>query len=293
MIKGAYTALITPFKENMKVNYSKLEELIEYQIGNEIDGLIICGTTGESATLSISEKKKVIKFAIDKVDKRVPVIVGTGSNNTNSAIEMSKYAERVGADGVLLVTPYYNKTTQKGLIEHFSAIAHSVHIPCILYNVPSRTGVNIEPDTVSVLASLDNIVGIKEASNNFSKIAEMFTKVPNSFDIVSGNDDSILPLLSLGGSGVISVLSNIFPKEVHMLCKAHELGDIAYAKDIQLKFTPLIKALFAEVNPMPVKDALNILGFNVGNPRLPLTTVSLKTHELLKQELDNIVLTNN
>ena len=293
MIKGAYTALITPFKENMKVNYSKLEELIEYQIGNEIDGLIICGTTGESATLSISEKKKVIKFAIDKVDKRVPVIVGTGSNNTNSAIEMSKYAERVVADGVLLVTPYYNKTTQKGLIEHFSAIAHSVHIPCILYNVPSRTGVNIEPDTVSVLASLDNIVGIKEASNNFSKIAEMFTKVPNSFDIVSGNDDSILPLLSLGGSGVISVLSNIFPKEVHMLCKAYELGDIAYAKDIQLKFTPLIKALFAEVNPMPVKDALNILGFNVGNPRLPLTTVSLKTHELLKQELDNIVLTNN
>ena len=293
MIKGAYTALITPFKENMKVNYSKLEELIEYQIGNEIDGLIICGTTGESATLSISEKKKVIKFAIDKVDKRVPVIVGTGSNNTNSAIEMSKYAERVGADGVLLVTPYYNKTTQKGLIEHFSAIAHSVHIPCILYNVPSRTGVNIEPDTVSVLASLDNIVGIKEASNNFSKIAEMFTKVPNSFDIVSGNDDSILPLLSLGGSGVISVLSNIFPKEVHMLCKAYELGDIAYAKDIQLKFTPLIKALFAEVNPMPVKDALNIQGFNVGNPRLPLTTVSLKTHELLKQELDNIVLTNN
>lgn len=293
MIKGAYTALITPFKENMKVNYSKLEELIEYQIGNEIDGLVICGTTGESATLSISEKKKVIKFAIDKVDKRVPVIVGTGSNNTNSAIEMSKYAERVGADGLLLVTPYYNKTTQKGLIEHFSAIAHSVHIPCILYNVPSRTGVNIEPDTVSVLASLDNIVGIKEASNNFSKIAEMFTKVPNSFDIVSGNDDSILPLLSLGGSGVISVLSNIFPKEVHMLCKAYELGDIAYAKDIQLKFTPLIKALFAEVNPMPVKDALNILGFNVGNPRLPLTTVSLKTHELLKQELDNIVLTNN
>ena len=293
MIKGAYTALITPFKENMKVNYSKLEELIEYQIGNEIDGLVICGTTGESATLSISEKKKVIKFAIDKVDKRVPVIVGTGSNNTNSAIEMSKYAERVGADGLLLVTPYYNKTTQKGLIEHFSAIAHSVHIPCILYNVPSRTGVNIEPDTVSVLASVDNIVGIKEASNNFSKIAEMFTKVPNSFDIVSGNDDSILPLLSLGGSGVISVLSNIFPKEVHMLCKAYELGDIAYAKDIQLKFTPLIKALFAEVNPMPVKDALNILGFNVGNPRLPLTTVGLKTHELLKQELDNIVLTNN
>lgn len=293
MIKGAYTALITPFKENMKVDYKKLEELIEYQIGNEIDGLVICGTTGESATLSISEKKKVIKFAIDKIAKRVPVIVGTGSNNTNSAIEMSKFAEHAGADGLLLVTPYYNKTTQKGLIEHFSAIAHSVDIPCILYNVPSRTGVNIEPDTVSVLASIDNIVGIKEASNNFSKIAEMFTKVPNSFNIISGNDDTILPLLSLGGTGVISVLSNIFPKEVHMLCKAYELGDVSYAKDIQLKFTPLIKALFAEVNPMPVKDALNILGFDVGRPRLPLTTVSLNTHELLKQELDNIVLTNN
>lgn len=293
MIKGAYTALITPFKENMKVDYKKLEELIEYQIGNEIDGLVICGTTGESATLSISEKKKVIKFAIDKIAKRVPVIIGTGSNNTNSAITMSKFAEHAGADGLLLVTPYYNKTTQKGLIEHFSAIAQSVHIPCILYNVPSRTGVNIEPDTLSVLASIDNIVGIKEASGNFSKIAEMFTKVPSSFDIVSGNDDSILPLLSLGGHGVISVLSNIFPKEVHMLCKAYELGDVSYAKDIQLKFTPLIKALFTEVNPMPVKDALNILGFNVGQPRLPLTTVSLKTHELLKQELDNIVLTNN
>lgn len=293
MIKGAYTALITPFKENMKVDYKKLEELIEYQIGNEIDGLVICGTTGESATLSISEKKKVIKFAIDKIAKRVPVIIGTGSNNTNSAITMSKFAERAGADGLLLVTPYYNKTTQKGLIEHFSTIAQSVHIPCILYNVPSRTGVNIEPDTLSVLASIDNIVGIKEASGNFSKIAEMFTKVPSSFDIVSGNDDSILPLLSLGGRGVISVLSNIFPKEVHMLCKAYELGDVSYAKDIQLKFTPLIKALFTEVNPMPVKDALNILGFNVGQPRLPLTTVSLKTHELLKQELDNIVLTNN
>ena len=293
MIKGAYTALITPFKENMKVDYKKLEELIEYQIGNEIDGLVICGTTGESANLSVSEKKKVLKFAIDKVAKRVPVIVGTGSNNTNSAIEMSKFAEHAGADGLLLVTPYYNKTTQKGLIEHFSAIAHSVHIPCILYNVPSRTGVNIEPDTVSVLASIDNIVGIKEASNNFSKIAEMFTKVPNSFNIISGNDDSILPLLSLGGTGVISVLSNIFPKEVHMLCKAYELGDVSYAKDIQLKFTPLIKALFAEVNPMPVKDALNILGFDVGRPRLPLTTVGLNTHELLKQELDNIVLTNN
>lgn len=293
MIKGAYTALITPFKENMKVDYKKLEELIEYQIGNEIDGLVICGTTGESATLSISEKKKVIKFAIDKIAKRVPVIIGTGSNNTNSAITMSKFAERAGADGLLLVTPYYNKTTQKGLIEHFSTIAQSVHIPCILYNVPSRTGVNIEPDTLSVLASIDNIVGIKEASGNFSKIAEMFTKVPSSFDIVSGNDDSILPLLSLGGRGVISVLSNIFPKEVHMLCKAYELGDVSYAKDIQLKCTPLIKALFTEVNPMPVKDALNILGFNVGQPRLPLTTVSLKTHELLKQELDNIVLTNN
>lgn len=288
MIKGAYTALITPFKENGKINYTKMAELIEYQIENDIDGLVICGTTGESSTLSTKEKKKLVKFSIDKVNKRVPVIIGTGSNNTKSAIMMSKYAQSVGADGVLLVTPYYNKTSQKGLIEHFTAIADSIDIPCILYNVPSRTGVNIEPDTVFKLSNVKNIVGLKEASNNFSKNLEILSKVSPNFNVVSGNDDSIVPLLSIGGTGVISVLSNIFPKDVHMICKAFFDGDVAYAKDLQLKFAGLIKALFCEVNPMPVKDAMNILEFNVGIPRLPLTTVSLNTHELLKYELSNI-----
>lgn len=291
MIKGAYTAIITPFKENKKINYNKFQELIEYQIANDIDGLVVCGTTGESSTLTITEKKKIIKFAIEKVAKRVPVIIGTGSNNTKSAVELSIYAEKQGADGVLLVTPYYNKTTQKGLIEHYTAIANSVKIPCILYNVPSRTGVNIEPDTVVTLSKIENIVGIKEASGNFSKTLEIISKVPKSFNVISGNDDMIVPLLSLGGTGVISVLSNIFPKEVHMMCKAYFDGDIEYAKDLQVKFAGLIKALFVEVNPMPVKDVLNILNFNVGTPRLPLTTVSLTTHELLKQELQAITIT--
>jgi len=249
MIKGAYTAIITPFKENKKINYDKLQELIEYQIANDIDGLVVCGTTGESSTLTISEKKKLIRFAIEKVAKRVPVIIGTGSNNTKSAVELSIYAEKQGADGVLLVTPYYNKTTQKGLVEHYTAIANSIKIPCILYNVPSRTGVNIEPDTVATLSKIENIIGIKEASGNFSKTLETISKVPKNFEIISGNDDMIVPLLSLGGTGVISVLSNIFPKEVHMMCKAYLDGDIEYAKDLQVKFAGLIKALFTEVNP--------------------------------------------
>lgn len=291
MIKGAYTAIITPFKENKKIDFNKFYELIEYQIANDIDGLVVCGTTGESSTLTVSEKKKLIKFAIDKVGKRVPVIIGTGSNNTKSAIELSIYAEKQGADGVLLVTPYYNKTSQKGLIEHFTAIANSINIPCILYNVPSRTGINLEPDTIATLSNVPNIVGIKEASGNFSKLLETFSKVPKNFNIISGNDDMIVPLLSLGGTGVISVLSNIFPKEVHLMCKAFQDGDIQYSKDLQIKFAGLIKALFAEVNPMPIKDAMNILNFNVGTPRLPLTTISLATHELIKQELENITIT--
>ena len=284
MIHGAYTALITPFK-NGKVNYEKLGELIEFQIANDIDGIVICGTTGESATLTDKEKKKVIKYTVETVNGRVPVIAGTGSNNTRHAIELSKYAERVGADGLLIVTPYYNKTTQKGLVEHYTAIADNITIPIILYNVPSRTGVNILPDTVAKLADHENIVGIKEASNNFSQILELISKVPVSFSVISGNDDTIVPLLSLGGAGVISVLSNVFPKEVHTICEAYINGDIKYAKDLQLKYANFIKLLFKEVNPMPVKDALNILGFDVGNCRLPLTDVLEDTHELLKAEL--------
>jgi len=284
MIRGAYTALVTPFK-NEKVNYEKLGELIEFQIANDIDGIVICGTTGESSTLTDKEKKKVIKYTVETVNGRVPVIVGTGTNDTRHTIELSKYAERVGANGLLIVTPYYNKTTQKGLIEHYKAIADSVTIPVIIYNVPSRTGLNILPDTVATLAQHENIVGIKEASNNFSQILELISKVPASFSVMSGNDDTIVPLLSLGGSGVISVLSNVFPKDVHTICEAYLKGDIKYAKDLQLKYAEFIKLLFKEVNPMPVKDALNILGFNVGTCRLPLTDVLEDTHELLKSEL--------
>jgi len=284
MIKGAYTAIITPFK-NGKVDYNKLSELIEFQIENEIDGIVICGTTGESSTLTDKEKRKVIKYAVETINGRVPLIAGTGSNNTKTAVELSKYAERVGADAVLVVTPYYNKTTQKGLIEHYNAIANSITIPVIIYNVPSRTGVNILPDTVKKLSETENIVGIKEASNNFSQIAELISKLPKNFSVFSGNDDTIVPLLSLGGAGVISVLSNIYPKAVHNMCKAYFNGDVKYAKDLQLKYTNIIKLLFKEVNPMPIKDAMNILGFDVGICRLPLTTVLEDTHELLKSEL--------
>ena len=284
MFKGAYTALITPFK-NGKVDYDKLGELIEFQIENNIDGIVICGTTGESATLTDKEKKKVIKYTVETVNGRVPVIAGTGSNDTRHTIELSKYAEKVGVDGLLVVTPYYNKTTQKGLIEHYTAIANHVTCPIIIYNVPSRTGVNILPDTVSKLANIENIIGIKEASNNFSQILELLSKVPKNFACFSGNDDSIVPLLSIGGAGVISVLSNVYPNAVHTMCKAYFEGDVKYAKDLQLKYSNFIKLLFKEVNPMPVKDAMNILGFEVGIPRLPLTTVTEETHELLKTEL--------
>ena len=279
MFKGAYTALITPFK-NGRVDYTKLGELIEFQIANEIDGIVICGTTGESATLTDKEKKKVIKYTIETVNGRVPVIAGTGSNDTRHAIELSKYAERVGADALLIVTPYYNKTTQKGLVEHYTKIANSVTCPIILYNVPSRTGLNILPDTVAKLSEIENIVGIKEASNNFSQLLELISKVPKNFSVISGNDDSIIPLLSIGGCGVISVLSNVYPKDVHMMCKSYFDGDVKYAKDLQIKHAEFIQLLFKETNPMPVKDAMNILGFNVGLPRLPLTTVSDNTHEL-------------
>ena len=284
MIHGAYTALITPFKNN-KVDYDKLGELIEFQIQNEIDGIVICGTTGESSTLTDKEKKKIIKYTIETVNGRVPVIAGTGSNDTKHAIELSKYAERVGADALLVVTPYYNKSTQKGLIAHYSAIANSVTIPLILYNVPTRTCVNILPDTVYELSKIQNIVGIKEASNNFSQITELISKVPKDFAVVSGNDDTILPLLALGGTGVISVLSNVYPKQVHNMCKAYFEGDFKYAKDLQLKYYNFVKLLFKEVNPMPLKDALNILGFDVGKCRLPLCEVLEDTHELLKTEL--------
>ena len=284
MFKGAYTALVTPFKDG-KINYNKMAELIEFQINEGIDGLVVCGTTGESATLSDKEKRRLIKFTVETVNGRVPVIAGTGSNNTIHTIKLSKFAEKVGVDGLLLVTPYYNKSSQKGLIAHFKTIAESVTTPCILYNVPSRTGVNLLPDTVAKLADVENIVGIKDASGNFSQLLELMAKVPKDFIVLSGNDDSIVPLLSIGGKGVISVLSNIYPKDVHNMCQAFFLGETNYAKELQLRYANLIKALFIEPNPMPVKDAMNILDMDVGNTRLPLVEVSDDTHEILKSVL--------
>ena len=284
MFKGAYTALVTPFKDG-KINYNKMAELIEFQINEGIDGLVVCGTTGESATLSDKEKRRLIKFTVETVNGRVPVIAGTGSNNTIHTIKLSKFAEKVGVDGLLLVTPYYNKSSQNGLIAHFKTIAESVTTPCILYNVPSRTGVNLLPDTVAKLAEVENIVGIKEASGNFSQLLELMAKVPKDFIVLSGNDDSIVPLLSIGGKGVISVLSNIYPKDTHNMCQAFFLGETNYAKELQLRYANLIKALFIEPNPMPVKDAMNILDMDVGNTRLPLVEVSSDTHEILKSVL--------
>ncbi|MBR6613219.1 MAG: 4-hydroxy-tetrahydrodipicolinate synthase [Clostridia bacterium] len=284
MFKGAYTALVTPFKDG-KINYNKMAELIEFQINEGIDGLVVCGTTGESATLSDKEKRRLIKFTVETVNGRVPVIAGTGSNNTIHTIKLSKFAEKVGVDGLLLVTPYYNKSSQNGLIAHFRAIAESVTTPCILYNVPSRTGVNLLPDTVAKLADVENIVGIKESSGNFSQLLELMAKVPKDFIVLSGNDDSIVPLLSIGGKGVISVLSNIYPKDTHNMCQAFFLGETNYAKELQLRYASLIKALFIEPNPMPVKDAMNILDMDVGNTRLPLVEVSDDTHEILKSVL--------
>ncbi len=284
MFKGAYTALVTPFKDG-KINYNKMAELIEFQINEGIDGLVVCGTTGESATLSDKEKRRLIKFTVETVNGRVPVIAGTGSNNTIHTIKLSKFAEKVGVDGLLLVTPYYNKSSQNGLIAHYRAIAESVTTPCILYNVPSRTGVNLLPDTVVKLAEVENIVGIKEASGNFSQLLELMAKVPKDFIVLSGNDDSIVPLLSIGGKGVISVLSNIYPKDTHNMCQAFFLGETNYAKELQLRYANLIKALFIEPNPMPVKDAMNILDMDVGNTRLPLVEVSDDTHEILKSVL--------
>ena len=265
-----------------------MENLIEFQIKNGINGLVVCGTTGESATLSDGEKKLLIKFVVDKVNKRVPVMAGTGTNDTYHSIELSKYAESVGVDSLLLVTPYYNKTNQKGLIQHFLTIAQSVSIPCVLYNVPSRTSVDLLPKTVLELSKCPNIVGIKEASNNFTHILEILAKRPTDFSVLSGNDDSIIPLLSLGGNVVISVLSNIFPKDVSKMCEKYFNGNVEVAKKLQLKYADTIFNIFSDVNPIPIKEAMNILGFNVGNVRLPLIPLDEEKKEKLKISLEKI-----
>lgn len=287
LFKGCGTAISTPFDEN-GVNLKELERLIEDQIQNKVDAIIVCGTTGESSTMTTEEKKLTIECAVKVSNGRVPIIAGTGGNNTKQVIENSKLAESLGVDGLLIVTPYYNKCTQAGLIEHYKIIANSVTLPIILYSVQSRTGVNIEPKTCLELSKIENIVAIKEASGNLSQVAEIAHLCGDNLHIYSGNDDQVLPVLSLGGLGVISVLSNVKPEYTHNMVQNFFDGNIEEATKMQLDALPLIKALFSEVNPIPVKAALNMQRYDFGIPRLPLTPMSEGKMEILKKELDNL-----
>jgi 4-hydroxy-tetrahydrodipicolinate synthase len=287
IFKGAGVAIVTPFTQDNKVNYEALGKMIDFQIENGTDAIIICGTTGESSTLSHEEHDACIRFTVEYTAGRVPVIAGTGSNSTEEAIRLSTHAQASGADGLLLVTPYYNKATQAGLIEHYTKIAQSVTLPVILYNVPSRTGVNILPETAVTLAkTVENIVGIKEASGNIAQIAKLASLADGCIDIYSGNDNEIVPILSLGGVGVISVLSNVAPKLTHDIVQKYLDGDVETSRKLQLQSVPLINALFSEVNPIPVKAALNMMGWEAGGLRLPLTELSEKNRAALKTELE-------
>lgn len=286
MFKGSGVALVTPFDEN-GVNFKVLGELVDFHLNNSTDAVIVCGTTGESTTMSYDEQLETIKFVVDKVNKKIPVIAGTGSNDTLKSVRLSQEAEKLGVDGLLVITPYYNKCSKKGMYLHFETIAKSVNIPIILYNVPSRTNVNLTPEMVLSLSKIKNIVGIKEASGDLSQVAEIKRLVSDDFYIYSGNDDSIVPLLSVGGHGVISVLANVFPKETHDMVFDYLNGDIEKSAKAQLELKSLIDALFIEVNPIPVKTAMNLLGFNVGNLRLPLCEMEEYNLEVLKKELLN------
>ena len=286
IFKGAGVAIVTPMKENLEINYDKLDEMLEDQIAGGTDAIIICGTTGESATMTEAEHIEAIRFTVERVKHRVPVIAGTGSNSTATAIELSKEAEKDGADGLLLVTPYYNKATQNGLISHFSAVCNEVKIPAILYNVPSRTGCNIQPATLAQLVkNVENIVGVKEASGNIGQVAEIMHLCDGNIDLYSGNDDQVVPLLSLGGIGVISVLSNVAPAYVHDMVYKYLNGDTKESCSMQLKALPLCSALFCEVNPIPVKAALNLMGREVGPLRGPLTEIEPAHRELLEKAM--------
>ena len=288
IFKGVGTAIATPFIEN-DVNYEEYGKLLENQIEAGVNAIIVCGTTGESACMSEEEKKNLIKYTVDKVNSRIKVIAGTGSNNTFQAIKMSKYAEEVGVDGLLIVTPYYNKATQNGLIKHYEMIASEVSIPIILYNVPSRTGVNILPETCLELSKIDNIVGIKEASGDISQVAKIARMCGKNFAIYSGNDDQVIPILSLGGKGVISVLSNVMPEYTVEMLDSFWNGNYEKAGDMQVNITDMCEALFCEVNPIPVKYALNEMGYNFGVPRLPLTELS----DNGKAKLDKVMVKYN
>ena len=286
IFKGAGVAIVTPFTQDDKVNFEELGKMIDFQIAGGTDAIIICGTTGESSTLAHEEHDACIKFAVEHTAGRVPVIAGTGSNSTAEAIRLSTHAQNNGADALLLVTPYYNKATQKGLIQHYTAIANSVDLPIILYNVPSRTGVNILPQTAVTLAkNVKNIVAVKEASGNISQVAELAALADGCIDIYSGNDDQVVPLLSLGGVGVISVLSNVMPKLTHDMVMSYLNGDVKLSRQLQLSVMNLNKALFCEVNPIPVKEALNMMGWNAGAVRSPLCEMEPQHKELLRKEL--------
>ena len=283
---GAGVAIVTPFKPNREVNYEKFAQLIEEQIAGGTDAIIACGTTGESSTMSHEEHLDVVRFVCKVTGRRIPVIASTGSNSTSEAIHLSKEAEKAGADGLLLVTPYYNKATQGGLIAHYTAIAGSVNIPILLYHIPGRTGLTMKPETIVKLCrEVPNIVGVKEASANFSAIAEIMSMADGCVDLYSGNDDQIVPILSMGGKGVISVLSNVAPRQTHDICESYFKGDVKRSLKLQLDAIPLINALFCEVNPIPVKAAMNMMGKGVGPLRLPLTEMEPQNKECLKKAM--------
>lgn len=283
---GAGVAIVTPFNKDESINYDKLDELIDYHCNHGTDSIIICGTTGESATMTEEEHIECVKFTIDRAKGRIPVVAGTGSNCTRTAIDMSKEAADYGADGLLLVTPYYNKATQAGLIAHYTAVAKEAKAPIIMYSVASRTGCNIEPATVAALVKdVDNIVGIKEASGNISQVAKIMEMTDGKVDLYSGNDDQIVPLLSLGGVGVISVLSNVAPQETHDICERFFKGDIAGSRELQLRALPLVEQLFCEVNPIPVKRAMALMGMDCGPLRMPLTQISAEHEKALSKAM--------
>lgn len=287
---GAGVAIVTPMNPDESINFDRLGQIIDNQIENGTDAIVICGTTGESATMTDQEHVDCIEYAVKRVNGRVPVVAGAGSNHTSYAVWMSKEAKRVGADALLHVTPYYNKTSQTGLIRHFNAVADATDLPVILYNVPSRTGVNITPATYRELAKHPNIVAAKEASGNISQIAQIAQACGDELDLYSGNDDQIVPLLSLGAKGVISVLSNIMPRETHDICRLFFEGKIAESRALQLKLLPLINALFSDVNPIPVKEAMNMMGWECGECRLPLVSMQPQAKEHLRVLMQEQVL---
>lgn len=283
IFEGAGVALVTPFQDNGEIDYNRLEELVEEQIAGGTDAIVACGTTGEASTMTHEEHLDVISYVCQVTKGRIPVIAGTGSNCTETAIYLSQEAEKRGADGILVVSPYYNKATQKGLIAHFTAVANSVKIPMIAYNIPSRTGVNIKPVTLAaMLTQVDNIVGVKEATGNISEAAELMSLTDGKLDLYSGNDDQTVPLMSLGGKGVISVLSNIAPRQTHQICQEFMSGNVKESCRLQLEAIPLIKALFCEVNPIPVKAAFKIMGKSTGPLRMPLTEMEPENQEILR-----------